>query len=68
MSYRILAVDPGSTSTKIGVFDDEKMLFEENSAPQLPRSWPSSTPFPSPGGLPPPAGPEGTGGAAHIPL
>ena len=30
MSYRILTIDPGSTSTKIGVFDDEKMLFEEN--------------------------------------
>ena len=29
MSYRILTIDPGSTSTKIGVFDDEKMLFEE---------------------------------------
>ena len=27
MSYRILTIDPGSTSTKIGVFDDEKMLF-----------------------------------------
>ena len=25
-----LFIDPGSTSTKIGVFDDEKMLFEEN--------------------------------------
>ena len=23
MSYRILTIDPGSTSTKIGVFDDE---------------------------------------------
>ena len=33
MSYRILTIDPGSTSTKIGVFDDEKMLFEENLHP-----------------------------------
>jgi len=27
-SYRILAVNPGSTSTKIAVFDDEKLVFQ----------------------------------------
>ena len=27
--YRILAINPGSTSTKIAIFDDEKPLFEE---------------------------------------
>ena len=30
MSYRILAIDPGSTSTKIAVYEDEKELFREN--------------------------------------
>ena len=29
MAYRILVINPGSTSTKIGLFDDEKMLFDE---------------------------------------
>lgn len=29
MSYRILVINPGSTSTKIGVFEDEKLLFDE---------------------------------------
>lgn len=29
MGYRILAINPGSTSTKIGVFHDERMIFEE---------------------------------------
>ena len=29
MSYRILVINPGSTSTKIGVFEDENLLFEE---------------------------------------
>lgn len=29
MPYRILTVNPGSTSTKIGVFEDEKLLFDE---------------------------------------
>lgn len=29
MSYRILAINPGSTSTKIGVFEDEKELYSE---------------------------------------
>ena len=28
--YRILAINPGSTSTKIALFDDEKMVFKEN--------------------------------------
>ncbi len=27
MSHRILAINPGSTSTKIGVFDDDKQVF-----------------------------------------
>jgi butyrate kinase len=27
MNYRVLAINPGSTSTKIAVFDDEKALF-----------------------------------------
>lgn len=27
--YRQLIINPGSTSTKIGVFDDEKLIFEE---------------------------------------
>ena len=27
--YRILSINPGSTSTKIGVFDNEALLFEE---------------------------------------
>jgi len=29
MSYKLLVINPGSTSTKIGVFEDEKLLFEE---------------------------------------
>ena len=29
MSYKILVINPGSTSTKIGVFEDEKMLFDK---------------------------------------
>lgn len=29
MSYKILIINPGSTSTKIGVFEDERLLFEE---------------------------------------
>jgi butyrate kinase len=29
MSYRILAINPGSTSTKIAVYDDDKPLFEK---------------------------------------
>jgi butyrate kinase len=27
--YRILVINPGSTSTKVGVFDDEKSIFEQ---------------------------------------
>lgn len=30
MSYRVLAINPGSTSTKIAVFDDSTPLFEKN--------------------------------------
>lgn len=30
MSYKILAVNPGSTSTKIAVYEDEQELFSEN--------------------------------------
>ena len=29
-NYRILAIDPGSTSTKIGIFDNDKCVFKEN--------------------------------------
>ena len=29
MSYKILVINPGSTSTKIGVYEDETLLFEE---------------------------------------
>lgn len=29
MEYRILVINPGSTSTKIGVFDNEKTVFEK---------------------------------------
>ena len=29
MAYKILIINPGSTSTKIGVYEDEKELFEE---------------------------------------
>lgn len=29
MEYRVLAINPGSTSTKIAVFDDEKELFSK---------------------------------------
>lgn len=27
--FRLLVINPGSTSTKIGVFDNERMVFEE---------------------------------------
>lgn len=30
MSYRILAINPGSTSTKIAVYDEEKEIFSKN--------------------------------------
>ena len=29
MSHKILVINPGSTSTKIGVFEDEKLLFDK---------------------------------------
>lgn len=29
MSYNILIINPGSTSTKIGVYEDEKEILEE---------------------------------------
>lgn len=29
MAYKLLIINPGSTSTKIGVYEDEKQLFEE---------------------------------------
>ena len=29
MGYKSLIINPGSTSTKIGVFEDETLLFEE---------------------------------------
>lgn len=29
MSYKLLIINPGSTSTKIGVYEDEKQIFEE---------------------------------------
>ncbi len=30
MSYKILAINPGSTSTKIAVYEDENLIFSEN--------------------------------------
>ena len=32
MSIRVFAVNPGSTSTKIALFEDEKCLFSNNVA------------------------------------
>ena len=29
MSFKVLVINPGSTSTKVGVFEDETLLFEE---------------------------------------
>lgn len=29
MAYKLLIINPGSTSTKIGVYEDEKVLFED---------------------------------------
>ena len=29
MSYKILIINPGSTSTKIGVYEDETQVMEE---------------------------------------
>ena len=28
-NFRLLVINPGSTSTKIGVYEDEKLIFEE---------------------------------------
>ena len=30
MAIKSLIINPGSTSTKIGVFEDENLLFEEH--------------------------------------
>ncbi len=30
MSKKVLAINPGSTSTKVAVFEDEKVLFTES--------------------------------------
>lgn len=30
MSYKILVINPGSTSTKIAVYEDDKQLFQTN--------------------------------------
>ena len=45
MSYKILVINPGSTSTKIGVYEDETLLFEETLIPpkRLPNMQPSLT-------------------------
>ena len=32
MAYRILAINPGSTSTKVGLFEGETALFTSNVA------------------------------------
>ena len=29
MAFRLLIINPGSTSTKIGVYEDEKQIFEK---------------------------------------
>ena len=29
MGYKLLVINPGSTSTKIGIFEDETLLFDE---------------------------------------
>ena len=29
MAYKLLVINPGSTSTKIGVFEDETLLFDK---------------------------------------
>lgn len=29
MSYKIMCINPGSTSTKVGVFEDEKLIFSD---------------------------------------
>ena len=30
MSYKVFVINPGSTSTKIALFEDEKKLFQKN--------------------------------------
>ena len=30
MSYKLLMINPGSTSTKIGVYEDEKEILDRN--------------------------------------
>ena len=38
MAYKILVINPGSTSTKISLFEDDKNLFTESlfhDAPEL---------------------------------
>lgn len=37
MEYRILAINPGSTSTKVGVFQGERELFSMNVAHEAER-------------------------------
>ena len=32
MSYRVFAINPGSTSTKVAMFDGDKCLFSKNVA------------------------------------
>ena len=29
MAFKLLIINPGSTSTKIGVYEDEKQIFEK---------------------------------------
>lgn len=46
MSYEILVINPGSTSTKIGVYEDETLLFEEtlrHSTEEIANMQPSLT-------------------------
>ncbi len=30
MGYKILTINPGSTSTKVALFDDDQVLFSQN--------------------------------------
>jgi butyrate kinase len=30
MSYHILAINPGSTSTKLAIYEDEKLIYKES--------------------------------------
>ena len=45
MSIKTLVINPGSTSTKVGVFEDETLLFEETL--RHPRRKSPSTPVSS---------------------